>query len=421
MSDRDVRVTMPADKRRIVNVAPAAAHTSAPGVFAAWTVPLVRAALLEHEQGIFTTSSILVDAMYRDDRIFTALKSRILAALSLPVLTDASTDTGGDPALDELAASLATRVESWWYAQFPESVWSEVLKWILMMGFAVGELTYEPWGAEWRPRLHVHHLGAVEWREHEDCFYLRLSDGTAVKITPGDGRWVLFAPFGAKRPWLDGAVRALAIPFLIRAFATRDWARRSEIEGLGIKRARVPRNAVDATVKAFLEDVRKLGSESSIRLPEGYDLDFLTTTQSEGGADGFSKLIGHGNDAITLTLLGQNLTTQVSGGSFAAATVHEGVAFTRVKADVATIATATRPQMVVPWGRLNVPGFDDRLAPWPRWDTTSPDDLKQYSAALQSIAQAIPALREAGVDIAPIVERAGLKMLPASGNVGNPQ
>ena len=115
--------------------------------------------------------------------------------------------------------------------------------------------------------------------------------------------------------------------------------------------------------------------------------------------------MNHCDSAITLSVLGQNLTTQIEGGSFAAASVHARVQLDRLESDVAMLSTTARMQIIAPWGRVNIPDFDTDTTPWPRWDTTPPEDLQKSAQALLTLAQALPALVAAGVNPDPILER----------------
>lgn len=377
-----------------------------PQNYAAWTVPQVRDALTCHEAGEFGTSAILADALLRDDRIFATLDTRVLGVLGLPFCVDPSEATTNQ----RKAKVYADQVESWFFQAMPESTWADVLRCQNRMGFAIGELAWSRHvTGELRPKLRVHHPQFISWSHHDASFFLSTTTGRQ-KVTPGDGRWVLFAPSGQETPWMNGTIRALGIPYLVRTFARRDWARRSEVEGLGVRKAKIPATGDPKNVDKFLRDVRALGAETTIRLPEGFD--FSIEAPAATAADGFSKLIAHCDMAITLAILGQNLTTEVTGGSYAAASVHARVQLDRLESDVAMLATTIHDQIIVPWGGYNFPDFDVDAAPWPRWDANPPEDIQRYAASLQTSAQAMTQLDRLGVDITPILERLALKRLP---------
>ncbi len=359
----------------------------------------MRAALLDHELGDFTVSSILADHIQRDPRVFATLDQRVLGTLGLPYCTDPSSDARAKGR----AREIAKQVDSWWFTAFPESTLAEALTWRVLMGFAVGELVWS-WSddvSEFLPRLVIHHPSFIRFRSRSIAYkdqaagwYLQTQNGE-LKITPGDGRWFLFA-YASERPWMHGAVRALAEPWLAATYAKRDANRRSEIEGVGVRVAQVPNGATTEAKNKFISNVKALGVETTLLLPEGYGFDIKATDMA--AAQSFQALIERCYLDITIALLGQNLTTQVkSGGSYAAASVHQGVLLDRIKADVAGLSTACREQILKPWGRLNVSGWKDELAPWPRWDATPPTDLQTKAQALLTLGQAMVGLGPAGL------------------------
>lgn len=389
-------------------------RTSPADVVATWDPPSVRAALLDHEQGDFTVSAILADHIRRDPRVFATLDQRVLGTLGLPYCTDPSSDTRAKGK----AKAIAKSVDAWWFTAFPESVLAEVLMWRILMGFAVGELvyTYVEDLDEWRPRLVVHHPSFVRFRPRSIAFtddragwFLQTQRGE-VRITPGDGRWFLFA-YAGERPWMNGAVRALAEPWLSAKFGMRDWNRRIELEGVGVRQAKTPENADPKAAKKFVDNIRALGVETTLLVPDGYGFE-MSAMQIAAGQS-FQALIERCYTDITIALLGQNLTTQVSGGSFAAASVHALVLLDRVKADVAGLSTTCREQILKPWGRLNVEGWNDDLAPWPRWDASLPGDLQAKAQSLLTLGQATEALKKSALRPAEeVLERFGVEPIP---------
>lgn len=388
-----------------------------PAIWSTWTVAQMRGALDEHERGWFQTSALLAEQMFRDDRISAAIDQRVLGCLGLPYCTEPSDSTTNTQAAERMAA----RVEARWFEVIPEAVLADLQRWAIPMGFAIGELTWNAYGSgsslERWPSLHVHHPQFSRYDFSLGRFVLATPGGMEV-VEPGDGRWVLYAPMGASRPWMHGAVRPLATPWMMRSLGRRDWARRMEIDGIGVRKAYVPRTGgatSSAAIDKFLTQVSNLGSETTLRLirgandAESFDFDIAATDMNASTA--FAQLIGHCDTAITLAILGQNLTTEVEkGGSYAAAGVHARVLLDRLEADVAMLSTTCREQIIKPWGRMNVEGWDDAWAPWPKWDATPPEDQQKRAAALASLAQALPPLQAAGVDVGPMLERFGLEL-----------
>lgn len=344
--------------------------------FTDWSVSNVKAALSELEFGSFARAAMLADAMTRDDRVSAVLDTRVKGVLGLPLTFE--------PGAGRQKASVVKEIEAGWWDMFPEDAVSDLLHWGLLLGVAVAEIEWEL-GDRWIPRPKVWHPQFLHYRWDERRYYVHTQDGP-VAVTPGDGKWVLFTPGGDRRPWMGGLVRRLAIPWLIRNFALRDWARYSEVHGMPIRKAKVPANAKQEDKDIFLAQVEDLGNESVVLTPEGEKdgsgFDLLLEEAKGDSWEGFERLMGKTETAIAVAVLGQNLTTEVQGGSYAAANVHDRVRLDYLEADTEGLSTTLRAQALGWWAEFN---FGSRaLAPWPRFETAPPpEDGKLYQYHFQ--------------------------------------
>ena len=126
--------------------------------------------------------------------------------------------------------------------------------------------------------------------------------------------------------------------------------------------------------------------------------------------DVFDRLIDAADDAITLALLGQNLTTEVKGGSYSAASVHETVSRAVLAGLASSLATTLREQVLVPWAVYNFGSAD--VAPWPAWDLSPPTDRKQDAEVLDTRTRAAVSMAGQGapVDWRKFAEDAGVPL-----------
>jgi len=243
-----------------------------------------------------------------------------------------------------------------------------------------------------------------------------------VPITPGDGRWFVHAPHGIYRGWLRGAIRPLALPWLLRNFAMRDWARYSERHGLPMIKAEVPAVANALDKARFQDQLANIGQESVVVLPQNVDgtgFDVTLMEAHDRSWDSFKGLIDRCDTAITLTLQWQNLTTEVKEGSLAAARVHSDVKQSALEFDDSTLSQDIYDQLARPFAEFN---FGDReLAPRTSWDVEPVEDVGARMVALKAFAEAIKDLRQAAVDFdvsdlakAYGIDDANMKLLPQS-------
>jgi phage gp29-like protein len=385
-----------------------------PGIKSSWSVSQVRSALRSLEDGDFSDAAQLVDAMGRDDRLTAVLQTRINALLRADFkLMPADVDS------EDKAAEAAAMAESWWWRLVPEAQLAQLLRWWLMCGVAIGEIVWELTADEWRPCLKVWDMQWA-WADREErCYYLTTREGQIkVPYGGGDGKWIVLGQ--GESPWMNGLARCLAIPWLVRQFAMRDWARYSERHGMPIVLADVPAVSDAEDKDAFQSDLAVLSTDTTIQLPTNVDedgarFDLRLLEATDQNSDGFKDLIRHVDDCFAIALTGNNLTTQIDAGSLAAAQVGGEVKRERTLGDAQMLSTELHCQLLEFWAGYNLGDID--LAPWPHWDVAPPVDLKLEAETLVALGTAVASLSAVGLEVDDI-ERFGVH---ASDDIKPPQ
>lgn len=395
--------------------------------------PEVDAALISLEQGNFYDASLLADACYTDDRVLTCLTTRINGLFSRPLefaypgqkkaRTKVKSAAPGEPGQTQakdspevlgLKQQICQLVAENWERMMPGAVGREQMRWALMVNAGLGQLLWD-WGSDgllW-PTLKTWNSQFLYWRWDTRSLWLIHADGD-IEVKPGDGRWVLFAPAGHNHGWLYGLIRALGKLWLDRVFAQRDSARASEKYSLGVLLGKVPSNAADADKARFEQTVVNMPNESFVMLPQGakkddiaFGLDMLQTDQMTH-PDFFDKRLHRLDTNIAVCVLGQNLTTDMSTGSSsrAAAQVHDNVRGDYTKADDEIWSTMVRTQMLRPFVDYNfgdiIRGMGRRIeefVPEVSHDVEPAEDMQKKSAAVASVAGAIPDLAGTQADV----------------------
>ena len=380
-------------------------------------VGLVKAAIRDMEMGVLDQAAQVVDAMQRDDRISGCTLTRVEALPALPFTMAVPEGLEKNARAIKIADEAAEKLET----ICPNSELLKLHHWGVHLGLGIGQLYWEKAEGSWTPSLRVWHPRMARYDLDAERLLIQTRTGE-VEVTPGDGQWVVFAPYGLKRGWMFGKVRSLYMPWLVRQWAWRDWARKSEVHGIAIRKAYTPPNATEPDMQRFLREVARLGRESVIRLKRGkegepsFDVELL-----EAAAEGhlvFKDLLTEANSSIAVALLGQNLTTEVKGGSYAAAQVHQNIRSDILRGDAQNLGLCVQTQVLGPWARFNF--GDDRLAPLPTWSTDPPEDKAQAGTALKNLGEGLTALREAGTkpDADTILEAHGV---PTTGPAEEPE
>jgi phage gp29-like protein len=398
---------MPNAKQRVIYV------PWTPGLQPAWTVAGVRGALNTHERGQFNSSAMLIQAMGRDERLSAVVQTRLGGLFS----RDFTVEPAGGEESDARAKTIAEELETDWFDMFPEADLMELWQWYLFAGVAIGELRWQRTADRWTPRLKVWDLQFAYADEDFQHYVLQTQQGEVhIPFGGGDGKWVVIGR--GTRPWMNGLVRALATPWLVGQFALRDWARYSERHGMPLIKAMVPAVAEEPDREDFLDDIRALSTETTVTLPTaldaegkvGFDLELLEATDRSW--EGFQGLIRHIQDSYAIALTGNNLTTMVEGGSYAAAKEAGALRNEYAESDGQELSTQLREQAVEPWATVNFGDAEGRT-PWPKWNTSPPEDLKSEAESINTLSLALDKLTTSGVpvDVPAMAERWNIPLL----------
>lgn len=375
-------------------------------VMSTWSPASVRSVLTQLLRGDFSRAGALADTILADDRVPAVLGTRINGVLSLPLRFEAADDS-------PKAAQAVELLQQDWWTFADEPTLSEWIGYALLLGACAAELVWDTTGVRSIPRLKVWHPSNLRCVEETGEWQVHLEGDKWQTITPGDGKWALLTPFGSRRPGTRALLRGLVLPWLSKSYAVTDWNRYSEMHGSGV---RVGKSASGASLEErerFRDDLAALASDTAIVLPPNWELELLEA--KVGSGEVFEKLVSWADKAIAIMVLGQNLTTDVEGGSFAAADIHDRVRLDLVANDAETLGTTTHNQIVSWWCEFNL--GDRNLAPWPDWPAEPPSDEAAESAALSSKAQALLTLSTAQlqtglpIDWVKLADRLGIPLL----------
>lgn len=352
----------------------------------AWTLDLIRQAEVTADGGNLRWAAELCDAIQADDRV-KAARLQLGGLFGLPLAFE-----DGVGRLRRRARRALEAEEDWWSA-FSDETLLDLLMWGVILGVGLARITWVEERGRVVPRLAVWHPRALRWDPYAAAWKVRLADGSEIAITPGDGTWVVFTPQAENEPWKHGAWKAIARWWRAKRYALGDWGKHSE-QASGLKVA-TTEDGTDADRERIANDLMGVGGDAALALPPGWDLEQLSVASST--VDVFDRLIDAADDATTVSLLGQNLTTEVKGGSYSATSVHETVSRSVLRALASSLAGTLRAQVLVPWAVFNFGAVD--VAPWPAWDLSPPTDRKQDTEILEGRTRVAVALAGQGAPV----------------------
>lgn len=381
-----------------------------------WSPTLIEAAEIQCDGGSLRMAGDLCHALQGDDRILATTGVLARGLVGLPL----SFESGGDRRKSRRVLRAIEADEDWWQMA-PESTLAELVLWgvLLGVGFAKlvpaegvsgrGLLRVEVWDPRW-----------FRWDHPTRRWWVTLDTGVEIPVET-DGRWVIYTPFGEHAPWRRGVWRALARWWLLKHYARNDWARHSEVKAAGVL---VGFSTLDAKAgqpdlsptqrQRLASQLRTLGRDAVVMLPRGLDLKLVESTAKN--FETYQAQIEAANTGITIAVLAQNLSTEVKGGSYAAAQVHQQVADFLRRALAESLSTTLHDQVLVFWAAWNF--SDPGVAPWPRWKVDPDADVSALGAAYKALGEGLAALEAVAppgqvVDRAAIFERAGIPLMDA--------
>ncbi len=372
------------------------------------TVADILRVLQQLEQGYFRSAAILADSMGRDDRIDAVIRTLIDELVSSPVDCIPSDDRRKSAKIAEMIGGVEDGPGEW-DRMFPEGTLGEVIRSGLELNFGLAKIGwYKDGGMLW-PRLETWHTQFVRWDQTSETYKVMTADKSEITLPRmdlnpiGDGTWLIFTPFGYQYAWRRATIRSLAGLYMRRMWINRDWPRYNEIHGMPGRKAIVPADkGTGPESEAFFEDVANMGSEPTIKCPQdengtGYDVELLEAVAKT--YETFKDAKTDVNTDIAVLVLGQNLTTEAPGGGLGGGgeiSTHRQVELKRLRR-FASIATAIRDQVLIPWAIFNF--GDASLAPRPVYQIAPPDDDKGEADTLKAVGDAILSLKNAGVAV----------------------
>lgn len=291
-------------------------------LFGAWNVQAIQGALASMQNGNFNAASLLTESVLGDDSVQTALNGRVKGVTMRHIHThEEDGDKGG---------KYAKLCKVIWKRIFTAAMLDQLMTWATFLGFAICEIQ---WTAErvgddvlWVPRLKVWHPQYI-WYDIVRRSFVVITQEGSIYINDEPAKWWIFAPWGEYRGWIRGCLRGVAPLWVGRQYGFRDFMRFTEVHGLPIKTLRAPYQSNQADKARMFAAVRNMGSNTTVMLPQqaggdgtGWELDLLEA--KDRSWESFPALLDFCDRRIHITIRGTNLTSEVEGGSYAAAQVH---------------------------------------------------------------------------------------------------
>lgn len=351
-----------------------------------WTPELVKTAFASAEGGSMLLLADLVETMFTDDRINGVLKTRTHGLLGLPLHFKGGTAEQRAELIGESGEDGGL-----WDEMVDEAEAARLQAWGLVAGVGLAQRVPLPrlYGEPQKYRLET---WSPRWLTYDAMgssgSYWRVNTRRGTKpLIPGV-QWVLYTPYGVKRPWASGEWRALAFPWLLKHFALEDRANHSEVMGTPTRVGKAPQGATEKQRQAFQAQIAALGRNGVLTLPEGWE---YAITEAVGRTwEIYSEGVKWSDEAMTIILAGQIVTTEGSQG-FSSGNVQDQIKGDLLRFDAKALGKCLSTQFLGPWSFANTGTYK---APRPYWNTERPVNLMNQATAWDTVGRAIPELNK---------------------------
>jgi phage gp29-like protein len=372
-----------------------------------WTqvskVPAAEAALANLTDGDFYDAALLLDQIFRDDRIRATWDVRVNSVLGSPSHFEPGKDTA-------MGRRVAEDAEAAWWDMVPRSELALLYRWGICLGAGIAHRGWVKQSGSWTPCLKTWHPGALWYSVAEDVYYLR-HQGGQIAILPDDPNWVLFTPYGFKYGRQQGLIYALTELYLDRRWTFRDRARHSEIHGQPIRQGIAPADASPNEVKQYKRAIANAGTESVVITKQGQEgnrWDLKLIESQSNSSEVFNDKKTSIDEDIAILFLGQSMSTTGQAGLGSQEKAGDSVRGDVKRFDASTIGDLSEC-ILTPWARYDY-GSED-LTPRLVLEVDPPEDEAKKAQTLNTLGDAIGKLEKHGLDVRATLEEVGVPLL----------
>lgn len=382
-----------------------------------WTPALIRAAEAQAGHGNLMLAADLVEGLiFADDRAPAVGRTRSDALFGLRPTFEPGSE--GDGRRHGRVVKAMEGGEDYW-SIFPTAISKQIFTWGLFLGVAPVRLNW------WetlpvskrrvvRQRKGRHVPVAELWHPRDlrldpidQAWKMRLAGGRERVITPGDGEWMLFTPYGPFRPWTMAPWRGLARWLLLKQLGIGDWGRHGEQASQTVVETDKEVKTTPELRKELASTLKGAGANAKVVLPPGMHARRLENTSS---GDLYRQQGEAADKADAVALLGHAINAE-SGSANTGAQASEGIRLDIRMGDAEVWSEFTRDGGLTWWAEINF--GDPELAPWACYPAKKPDALASKGAGYKALGDGLQALRAAdpAVDVHKLLEDEQLPLL----------
>lgn len=172
----------------------------------------------------------------------------------------------------------------------------------------------------------------------------------------------------------NGILRVVSWMYLFKNYDVKDWVAFCEVFGMPLRLGKYSAAASEEDKKALMEAIYSLGSDAAGIVPDSTLIEFIES-QKTTSVEIYEKLARYCDEQISKAVLGQTLSSDSGGGSYAQGKVHNEVRHDLTAADAKALAVTVRRDIIRPLVEYNF-GYNANI-PFFMFDCRETEDQKE--------------------------------------------
>ena len=251
-------------------------------------------------------------------------------------------------------------------------------------GFAVSEIMWRyDGGRVVVGDIRSRHQKRFFW-DTEDAFKVRTDEAPEGMELPGNKFILHRYKARSGHPSRAGVLRVVAWMYLFKNYTLKDWVAFCEVYGMPLRLGKYQPGASEDDKRALMQTLAQIGADAAGIFPDGTTIEFVNTEKASS-TDLYERLARYCDEQISKAILGQTLTSDSGGGSYAQSKTHNDVRHDLTVADCKALAATLRRDLIRPLVLFNF--GDDTRVPYIRFDAEESEDLEQTANIIGTLIE----------------------------------
>lgn len=180
-----------------------------------------------------------------------------------------------------------------------------------------------------------------------------------------------------------GLFRVVAWFYMFKNFNIKDWVSFCELFGMPLRLGKYGAAASEKDKQELERALVRLGTDAAGIVPDSTQIEFIEANKTSS-SDGYEKFSRYLDEQVSKAVLGQTLTSDSGGGSYAQSKTHNEVRHDLTEHDAKSLAATIRKYIITPLVEYNF--GEGTEIPFFTFDVSEAEDLTALSGVYRTLA-----------------------------------